>query len=146
MSPEQLVDHMKQKGIRFSIVNEEDAKAFLVNNNYYMKLASYRTNYDKQTAECATKGQYINLEFAYLKELSTLDMYLRYKIIEMCLDIEHNIKLELLNGIESVGDDGYQLIRMFIAQNDNVLKKIHSRNSSEYCKGLVEKYYPYFPA
>ncbi len=146
LSPEQLIDHMKGKGIKFTIVDEQEAKDFLVNNNYYMKLAAYRTNYDKQTLECASNGQYINLEFAYLKELSTLDMHLRYKILEMCLDIEHNIKLSILNGIEQFGDDGYQLIRKFVAQNERVLKTIHAHQASEYCKGLINKYYPYFPA
>lgn len=144
-TPDQLIEHMRQKGIKFTIISEEEAKAFLINNNYYMKLASYRKNYEKQTNECPTKGQYINLEFAYLKELSTIDMHLRYKILEMCLDIEHNIKLSLLNGAERAGDDGYQLIRKFVAQNDKVLKTIHAHKSSDYCKGLIESYYPYFP-
>jgi hypothetical protein len=137
---------MKSKGIKFTIISEEDAKLFLENNNYYMKLASYRTNYDKQKENCRNKGEYINLEFAYLKELSTIDMHLRYKIMEMCLDIEHHIKLAILNGITKEGEDGYQLIRKFIAQNDKVLKKIHAHQASNYCKGLIDKYYPYFPA
>ena len=146
LSPDQLIEHMKKRGIKFSIVDESEAKSFLVNNNYYMKLAAYRTNYAKQGEECETKGQYVNLEFAYLVELSKLDMYLRYEIMEMCLDIEHNIKLSILNGIERFGEDGYQLVRKFVAQNDKVLKKIHAHKSSEYCKGLIENYYPYFPA
>jgi len=146
LTNEQLVEHMKNKGIKFTIVSEEDAKEFLKNNNYYMKLAAYRTNYEKQTMERATKGQYINLEFAYLKELSTIDTRLRSLILEMCLDIEHHLKLKLLNELENEGDDGYQLIRKFVTKNDKVLKKINSHKSSEYCKALIEKYYPYFPA
>ena len=39
---DELISHMKIKGIRFDIAKEEDAKVFLQNNNYYMKLASYR--------------------------------------------------------------------------------------------------------
>ncbi len=39
---DELITHMKIKGIKFEIVKEEDAKIFLQNNNYYMKLASYR--------------------------------------------------------------------------------------------------------
>ena len=42
---DELISHMKIKGIKFDIAKEEDAKVFLQNNNYYMKLASYRANY-----------------------------------------------------------------------------------------------------
>ena len=57
------IAHMKKKGITFSYdVSEEDAKYFLQHNNYYIKLASYRNNYNKQN------DKYINLDFAYLKE------------------------------------------------------------------------------
>ena len=74
---------MKKKGITFNEVSESDAKDFLQKNNYYMKLAAYRSNYEK----CPTgkrAGQYKKLDFGYLKELSTIDMYLRYIIIDMC--------------------------------------------------------------
>ena len=57
---DELISHMKIKGIQFSIVKEDDAKIFLQNNNYYMKLASYRANYDKRKSN----GEYINLDFA----------------------------------------------------------------------------------
>ena len=63
-----------------------------------MKLASYRANYPKCNAG-EREGQYQNLDFAYLKELSTLDMYLRYIIIEMALDIEHAIKVKIVNDV-----------------------------------------------
>ena len=74
---DELISHMKIKGIKFDIVKEEEAKIFLQNNNYYMKLASYRANYDKRKSN----GEYINLDFAYLRELSTIDMHLRYLIL-----------------------------------------------------------------
>ena len=55
---DELISHMKIKGIKFDIAKEEDAKVFLQNNNYYMKLASYRANYDKQKSS----DKYINLD------------------------------------------------------------------------------------
>ena len=33
---DELISHMKTKGIKFNIVNEEDAKLFLQNNNSYL--------------------------------------------------------------------------------------------------------------
>lgn len=93
-------------------------------------------------------GQYKKLDFGYLKELSTIDMYLRYIIIDMCLDIEHVIKVKLLNDVtNNPAEDGYDIVRKFIAKDDNlrILKNIRSHKSGEYCKDLIEKYYPYFP-
>ncbi|MBR1404727.1 MAG: hypothetical protein IJ558_11200 [Treponema sp.] len=43
----ELISHMKDKGIQFNIISETEAEKFLETNNYYMKLASYRANYDK---------------------------------------------------------------------------------------------------
>ena len=147
LSIDELIQHMKNRGITFKEISEHDAKQFLQNNNYYMKLAAYRANYDK----CDTgkrQGQYKKLDFGYLKELSTIDMYLRYIVMDMCLDIEHVIKVRLIKNItNNPSEDGYDIVRKFIAQDDNlrILKNIRSHKSGEYCKDLIEKYYPYFP-
>lgn len=147
LSIEELIQHMKNRGITFNEISENDAKQFLQNNNYYMKLAAYRANYDK----CDTgkrQGQYKKLDFGYLKELSTIDMYLRYIVMDMCLDIEHVIKVRLIKNItNNPSEDGYDIVRKFIDQDDNlrILKNIRSHKSGEYCKDLIEKYYPYFP-
>ena len=147
LSIEELIQHMKNRGITFNEISENDAKQFLPNNNYYMKLAAYRANYDK----CDTgkrQGQYKKLDFGYLKELSTIDMYLRYIVMDMCLDIEHVIKVRLIKNItNNPSEDGYDIVRKFIDQDDNlrILKNIRSHKSGEYCKDLIEKYYPYFP-
>ena len=146
-SVDQLIEHMKQKGIKFVEMTEDAARDFLLYNNYYMKLASYRCNYEKCLSG-KRKGQYKNLDFAYLKELSTIDMHLRYIIIEMCLDIEHAIKVRILEDVTNNPDeDGYNVVKKFIAKDSNIsiLKKIRSHKSGEYCKDLIEKYYPYFP-
>lgn len=129
---------MKEKGIQFNIVDESAAKDFLTYNNYYMKLAAFRTNYEK------VDNKYLNLEFAYLQELSTIDMRLRYIIINMCLDIEHYIKVTLLNKVKDK-EDGYQLVRKFVTKNERVLKNIYRHKASEYSHGLIENYYPFFP-
>lgn len=147
LSIEELIQHMKNRGITFNEISENDAKQFLQNNNYYMKLAAYRANYDK----CDTgkrQGQYKKLDVGYLKELSTIDMYLRYIVMDMCLDIEHVIKVRLIKNItNNPSEDGYDIVRKFIDQDDNlrILKNIRSHKSGEYCKDLIEKYYPYFP-
>lgn len=140
---DELIAHMKIKGIKFDIVKEEESKIFLQNNNYYMKLASYRANYEKRKSI----GEYINLDFTYLQELSTIDMHLRYLILQMCLDVEHALKTRLLKDIEdNPEEDGYDIIRRFITKYERSCQNIQKHKSSEYCRELIEKYYPYFPA
>lgn len=147
LSVDELVEHMKLKGITFNEISESEAKEFLQHNNYYMKLAAYRSNYEKCSVGKRV-GQYKKLDFGYLKELSTIDMYLRYLIMEMCLDIEHAIKVKLIDDVtNNLSEDGYDIVRKFIAKDDNlrILKNIRSHKSGEYCKDLIAKYYPYFP-
>lgn len=148
LSVEEQIQHMKEKGITFQYVTEAEAAEFLTNNNYYMKLAAYRANYPKQEAG-ERVGQYRDLDFGYLKELSTLDMHLRYFVLQMCLDIEHAIKVQLVRQItQDENEDGYEAVKHFLKQksNINVLSRIQRKKSGEYCRDLIEKYYPYFPA
>ena len=113
-----------------------------------MKLAAYRANYMKYEMG-ARAGQYRDLDFGYLKELSTLDMHLRYFVLQMCLDIEHAIKVQLIRQItQDENEDGYEAVKDFLKEDENfyILKSISRQKSGEYCKNLIEKYYPYFPA
>lgn len=147
LSVDELIQHMKSKGIKFHEVSEADAKDFLLKNNYYMKLASYRANYEKNDVGKRI-GEYKNLDFGYLQELSTIDMHLRYIVIEMCLDIEHAIKVKLISEVtNNTNEDGYEIVKKFLSEdnNINILKNIRGHKSGEYCKDLIEKYYPYFP-
>ena len=69
LSIDEQLEKMKSGGIKFDIVSEESAKEFISNNTYYFKLKSFQKNYYKNK-----DGKYIDLEFAYLKDFSTIDM------------------------------------------------------------------------
>ena len=43
-------------------------------------------------------------------------------------------------------EDGYDIIRRFITKYERSCQNIQKHKSSEYCRELIEKYYPYFPA
>lgn len=141
--PETLVyNKMKSaKGIKFNIMNEEQAVKYLKNKNNYFRLASYRKNYEKHTTGI-NAGKYIDLEFAYLVELSTIDMHLRFQILKMCLDIEHQIKISLLFEIENNSqEDGYSIVSHFLSLNPRVGKNIYFKHNSVYVGDIISKYF-----
>ena len=81
-----LIQKLKdEKGVTFKYIDEVHAEDFLKYRNNYMRTASYRKNYQKYTMG-KNQGKYLNLDFAYLKEMSILDMHLRDMVVRMCID------------------------------------------------------------
>lgn len=135
---EQITD-MQTKGITFHHSDKDDAKRFLKYNTYYFKIKAYERNYDKYNAT-PKKGQYINLDFAYLKELSTLDMYLRKTILSMALDIEHALKVQLLYDLtQNPLEDGYTIVKEFLMQDFTTVKIIHDKIGKSATSDLIQK-------
>lgn len=140
----QQIVHLKNKGISFEICSEEEAFDYLRNNNNFFKLVSYRKNYDKYQGG-SREGQYINLDFGFLKDLAIIDMQLRYTLVQLALDIEHYAKLELLRAAEDHQEDGYTICDDFVRAMDQKQKEMFmheiARNErSLYCRALVERY------
>ena len=115
LSVSQQIDHLEKKGVMFNLYAVEDAKNYLRYNNNYFKLTSYRKNYDKYQGG-DKDGKYVNLDFAYLKDLSIIDMKLRYLLLQLALDIEHYAKLKILRLIEENDEDGYSICEEFFEQ------------------------------
>lgn len=147
---------MKGKGVRFTLVSEEWAVSYLSKNNNYFRLRLYRTGFSK-VEEGPRKGQYANLDFKMLVDLSIIDMLLRYQMLPMTLDIEHFAKVRLLERIEKAGEDGYNIVRNFLASYDKTNSKgelvnsakseIRRGSSSPYVAGILAKYSDFdFPA
>ena len=137
--PEQIA-RMKEKGIRFDLCSEEDAAAYLEENNNYFKVSAYRHNYDKRP-----DGTYINLDFAYLRDLAIIDMKLRYVCIQLALDVEHYAKMEILRTCVSHKEDGYTICRDFInqlngGQQDKLNAEIDRNRNSPYYRDVIRKY------
>lgn len=107
------IKRMKNKGIGFTIASESTAKRFLEYNNYYYKLKAYAHNFDiYRNGE--KKGQYINLDFAYLIDLSTIDARLRKIILCLAIDLEHFLKVKMLSDFNKTDEDGYDIIGVFL--------------------------------
>ncbi len=139
--PSQIIHKIKEeKGITFNYISETEAEEFLRDKNNYYRLASYRKNYDKKILG-PDEGKYINLDFAYLIDLSTIDMHIRFMIIKMCLDIEHDLKRILLNDITlDTDEDGYKIVKEFLKQYD-IKEEIYKKQYSTYVGDLIKKFF-----
>lgn len=143
LSPEELVEKMKSKNIRFELMSEADAIEYLRVNNNYFRTASYRKNYDKHFCG-KNKGKYIDLDFACLTELSTIDMHLRFIILKMCLDLEHSLKVNFLSDITlNNNEDGYSIVKTFLDNNKYILTDIYYKRNSVYVGDLISKFFTF---
>lgn len=136
---DEMIDHLEKKKIGFNIINKEQAKDILVSSNYYYKISAYRKNFVQKY-----NGEYINLEFSYLSDLATIDMRLRYIVLQMCLDIEHSIKTKLITDITNdAKEDGYQIVQDFCTHEGKdfyyYMKGISKK--SHYNYGLFNKHH-----
>lgn len=136
-----LVEKMKSKGITFKYTTEEKAAEYLTDKNNYLRTAAYRKNYQKYN-NGSNRGKYINLDFSYLQELSTVDMHFRFLISKMCLDIEHDLKVRILKDIEKDSTtDGYDIVNTFLNQNNYIFSKLEATSSSPFTRDLIHKYF-----
>ncbi len=143
LSIDEQITKLKENGVTFKYISEKNAKKYLIENNYYFKLTSYRKNFLKK--EINGKEIYIDLDFSYLQDLAIIDMKLRYLLIELSLDIEHWTKVYLLNLIQQQNEDGYKIVSDFLNTLDenqyNRLENEISRNkNSIYCEDLINSY------
>lgn len=70
---EEQIRHFISKGIEFKIIDDNGALLYLKEKNNFFRMKSYCKNF-----EYHTKNQnYIDLDFAYLIDLATIDMHLR---------------------------------------------------------------------
>lgn len=144
LTASELVAKMKnEKGITFNYISEQEAENFLKEKNNYYRLAAYRKNYDKKPFG-PNEGKYIGLDFACLIDLSTIDMHLRNIIFRMCLDAEHDLKIQLLNDITAnEAEDGYSIVKKFIDDNNYLIEEIYKKRFSTYVGNLINKFFTF---
>ena len=159
LNASELIKHLKNKGINFSVMSDIDAEAYLSQNNNFFKLTSYRKNYTKYT-DGPNKDKYEHLDFAYLIELARIDVEVRFILLKMCLDIEHFLKVFLIKFVEDMvatgtGEDGYKIVSDYIAYDNNhsvdikdenrkkqvnLEEKLKQNIGNPYCGNLLKNY------
>ncbi len=158
LTPAEQVEHLKNKGVSFNYLSEAEAVDYLSKNNNYFKLRAYRKSFQKYVGG-EKDGKYIDLDFAMLKDLSIIDMRLRYVLLSMSLDIEHFQKVKLLKYISESDNDGYEIVSSYLSHlkkcDDDIsipskpyasiMSEIHRNDNSDYCGGIIKKYDGHYP-
>lgn len=85
LTASEQIGHLKSRGVHFSLMSEDDARAYLEKNSNYFRLRAYRLGFPK-VEEGNRKGEYANLDFKMLVDLSIVDMLLRYEMLPLTLD------------------------------------------------------------
>ncbi|MEF9877785.1 MAG: Abi family protein, partial [Gordonibacter sp.] len=82
--------------MKFIRCSETDAFEYLATKNFYFKVTAYRKLFEKH-ADGELDGKYIDLDFAQLVELASLDQRLREALLPMTLDVEHFAKVKIMS-------------------------------------------------
>ena len=113
---EQQVAHLAERGVRFDIMSPKDAVAFLRDKNFFFKVKAFAKCFSTYRSPASEGyGRYVNLDFAYLTELTRLDHHLREHILSMTLDIEHYMKVHLNRTMMDDGADGKEVLDLLFA-------------------------------
>lgn len=116
ISAERQVAHLAERGVRFDIMGPEDAIAFLRDKNFFFKVKAFAKCFSRYWGPTSENcGRYVNLDFAYLAELTRLDHHLREVILSMTLDIEHYMKVHLNRAMMDDGADGKEVLDLLFA-------------------------------
>lgn len=114
ISAAQQIEHLSDRGVRFELVGERDAELFLRESNFFFKVKAFAKCFSRYTNPDSERfGSYVNLDFAYLAELTKLDHHLRESVLSLSLDIEHYMKVDLNRMVMDAGDDPYELMASF---------------------------------
>ena len=114
LTAKQQVEHLKSRGVRFELCSEGDAVEYLSDANNYLRAAAYRKLYFRQV-DGDNPGDYVNLDFEDLVELSSIDRRLREALRFATIDVEHFAKMRLLRMCEEHGEDGYAIVSDYLA-------------------------------
>ena len=114
----QIIEYCKNDlGITFDLMSQEKAADFLQKHNYFFRLKQYAEVCQEKTKG----GKYVGIDFGHLVELSTIDMFFRKLMLKMTIDLEHYLKVKIVNECQNnSADDGYLVVQAFLEKNPKI--------------------------
>ena len=143
----EVINYLKSKNIKFELCNEQEAEYFLKTSKDYDTVVSYRHNFVLYP-NGEFKGKFMDVDFAYLKDLSLVDSLVRELLQKMTNEIEENLKLRIKNLVSKIpGEDGLNIVNLFLDQDyydSRFPKRIHnsimSKKNDVYYEDIFLKY------
>lgn len=109
-----MIDELKNENIKFKEISEKEALNYLKQNNNYYNICLYKNLFEKYYINGEYINKYIDLDFAYLKDLAIIDFELRLLLYNMISDVEHYLKFRLVK---------------ILNENRNVIEKYLDKNN-----------------
>lgn len=125
LNESELIEVLKSKNIKFNYISEKQVKNILRTSNNYNNITSYKNNFERYYIDGKYDNRYIDLDFAYLKDLSDIDYELRIILFIMIMNIEHFLKIKILNEIEMLENNGYNIVNEFLEKDYKEEKRVH---------------------
>lgn len=141
ISAERQVAHLAERGVRFDIMGPEDAIAFLRDKNFFFKVKAFAKCFSRYRDPASENhGRYVNLDFAYLAELTRLDHHLREVVLSMTLDIEHYMKVHLNRAMMDDGADGKEVLDLlFVHERERKERLLEERFGPKRSSAAIER-------
>ena len=114
ISPTEQIECMTENGVRFCIAGIETAEKVLTDKNFFFKVKAFDKNFAKYGDPNQPQyGKYIDLDFAYLMDLSRKDAKLREFILDAALDLEHYLKVSVNRALMNSRANIESLVKTF---------------------------------
>lgn len=138
----QLVKLLKKEGVKFEIISARDAIYSMSHINHCYKLMTYGDNFPKDA-----NHRYQNLDFAYLTDLAAVDLQLRDYLLSLALDVEHGVKVMLINYLANdTSENGYTIVEEFAANFPSQYKMLLAQfHNNKYKQASFRKYQDKLP-
>lgn len=144
LTTEEMINELKNKNIKFEKIKESKAKEYLELNCSYYNLLSYTNDFQVYYENKKPTNRFIDLDFAYLKDLSIIDQKLRNLLYDMLMEIEYYLKVSIYKMERDLGNNGYDIVNKYLESDydgeqhlhTNILNKV---GKNEY-KEIITKY------
>lgn len=134
---------LKSHDVHFEECSEREARIHLSEKTYFFKLKAFDKKFGRDE-----QGRYSHLDFAYLKDVASIDFMIRRLVLQLTTDVEHALKVRFNSLLmRRTSEDGYSLVADFEKSQREYYKSkgkgydlSSSFKRSAYTAAVIEKY------